>query len=147
MKKILSLLLVIAMMVTLAVTVSAEETTAYDLYVGGVQVTSDNLNDVLGDGTVSFDPTTNTLTLNGANISTDENGIEADIDLTIVLNGTNTIKSDCQPIFGKKNVTVNGSGSLDAETAGYGPWDCIYSKGNLTVNGGELFNQFASGAG
>ena len=36
MKKILSLLLVIAMMVTLAVTVSAEETTAYDLYVGGV---------------------------------------------------------------------------------------------------------------
>ena len=47
MKKILSLLLVIAMMVPLAVTVSAEETTAYDLYVGGVQITDANKDDIV----------------------------------------------------------------------------------------------------
>ena len=63
MKKVLSLLFAIALMVTLAVTVAAADTT-YELWVAGEQVTSDNLNDVLGDGTVSFDPTTNTLTLN-----------------------------------------------------------------------------------
>ena len=36
----------------------------YNVQVSGVRVTSDNMNDVLGDGTVSFDPDTYTLTLN-----------------------------------------------------------------------------------
>ena len=30
----------------------------------GVDITTENYEDVLGDGTVSYDPTTNTLTLN-----------------------------------------------------------------------------------
>ena len=49
-----------------------------DLWVGGVQVTSANMNDVLVDdpdnkGKVSYNPETSTLTLNGATI-TQNNG-------------------------------------------------------------------------
>lgn len=40
-----------------------------NLWVNGKQVTSDNAGDVLGDGTVSYDAQTNTLTLNGAEIT------------------------------------------------------------------------------
>ncbi|MBO5046226.1 MAG: carbohydrate-binding domain-containing protein, partial [Clostridia bacterium] len=69
---------------------------------GGVEITSENCTDVLGDGTVSYDPTTNTLTLNnyvynGEGALVDEGGymaIMADIPtegLTIVLVGTNSI--------------------------------------------------------
>lgn len=54
----------------------------YELWVGGVQVTDDNMDDVLGtadgDGaTVSYDPDTNTLTLDNANIT---NGYNTTID-------------------------------------------------------------------
>ena len=48
----------------------------YDLWVGGVQVTNANQDDVLKDdpenkGKVSYDPDTHTLTLDGANITAD----------------------------------------------------------------------------
>lgn len=49
----------------------------YDIIVGGTQVTTDNASNVLGDGTVSFEPTTSTLTLNGAVIDLSSNGIPA----------------------------------------------------------------------
>ena len=49
------------------------QATNYNLWVGGVQVTSDNASNITGDritgGTVSFDAGTNTLTLNNATIS------------------------------------------------------------------------------
>ena len=41
----------------------------YDLWVGGVQVTSANNDDVLGNDTVSFSADENILTLDGANIT------------------------------------------------------------------------------
>ena len=37
----------------------------YDMYIEGVRVNSFNKNDILGDGTVSYDPTSKVLTLNG----------------------------------------------------------------------------------
>ena len=40
----------------------------YDLWVGGVAVNPANERDVLGDGKVSFDPDTRTLTLDGATV-------------------------------------------------------------------------------
>ena len=43
--------------------------TTYDLWVNGIQVTSANAADVLNDGTVSYDAETNTLTLDGAELS------------------------------------------------------------------------------
>ena len=40
----------------------------YDLHIAGTQVTSENAKNILGNGTVSFDPETSTLTLNHARI-------------------------------------------------------------------------------
>lgn len=42
---------------------------AYDIWVKGIQITENNKADVLGDGTVSYDPETNTLTLDNAKIN------------------------------------------------------------------------------
>ena len=42
----------------------------YSLTIAGTTVTDVNKTDVLGDGKVSFDPATNTLTLNNATIQT-----------------------------------------------------------------------------
>lgn len=81
------------------------EVTAYDLWIGGVQVTDANAGDVLGDGgSVKFTPATeldqpNTLTLNNANFKTERVvtdgsvGIQYSsiVDLDIVLAGENTI--------------------------------------------------------
>lgn len=46
----------------------------YNLYVAGQQVNLENVNDVLGDGHVSYYPANNQLTLNNANIHYEYNG-------------------------------------------------------------------------
>lgn len=73
---------------------------AQNLTVGGVPVTNDNASEIIGDyvdGTVSFDVSTNTLTLNNATITgnTVTNGsIASGLDeLTIVLIGENKLCS------------------------------------------------------
>ena len=99
---LLALLLVTGCLSGLALTASA--TDYYSLYVGAIQVTSDNQDDVLGDGnggtgSVSFDPDTRTLTLNnatltgvnGSGVFIDDNFYEWNSQLTIELVGTNTI--------------------------------------------------------
>jgi hypothetical protein len=62
----------------------------YNLTVAGVAVTSHNKNKVLGDGKITFTPSSNTLTLNGATIT---GPIEygGSTLLTIVLNGINSV--------------------------------------------------------
>ena len=72
----------------------------YELYVGGVQITSDNLTVNGGSGTATYDPAERTLTLNnysytgsGTNIGDKGGGIEyhGDGDLRIALVGSNSI--------------------------------------------------------
>lgn len=107
--------------------------TAYNVWVGGVQVTEANASDVLGDGTVSYDAGTKTLSLNGANITAGYdanqalNGIYALDDLNIVLadDSENKIAPSAEnvpmvvgiaalDISGSYyNVTITGSGTLD----------------------------------
>ena len=71
--KIGTLLLIVALVVTMVPTTlfaDGEGATEYALYVAGVQVTSENANDVLSDGgSVKYDSTANKLTLTDANIS------------------------------------------------------------------------------
>lgn len=98
----------------------------YDVIVGETTVNYYNKGDVLGDGTVSYEPSTNTLTLNGANITTHNvNGslcgiyTGGDNAATIKLIGENTINGsgDSHPsIFGirsSENLTITGTGSLE----------------------------------
>jgi len=66
----------------------------YGLYVKGVEVTSLNKNDILGDGKVKYDDTDNLLTLNNATITTSGTyGINKSGDLHIKLIGNNSITS------------------------------------------------------
>ena len=102
MKRLLSILIAIALMATMSVTAfAAEEPT---LYVAGVAVTSDNLEINSADngaitGSATYDPSTNTLTLN--NFSYTGEGYEYDVytcaailsqnDLIVNLEGSNTL--------------------------------------------------------
>ena len=71
-RKILMLALLTAVF-ALLLCVGAGAADEYDLWVNGVQVTSDNAADVLGNAdegaTVKYDAATNTLTLDGAELS------------------------------------------------------------------------------
>lgn len=125
----------------------ASTPTPYDLWVDGTQVTSANAGNVLnktnGDGepTVSFDATSNTLTLSGATITKIYEeypcGIASKLpNLTLNLIGDNTITVDDTAgggLYTEGNLTVTGSGSLTA--TGYGG---VAVTGNLTVESGTL---------
>lgn len=105
------------------------------LYVGNVQVTEANASDVLGNKTVSYQASTHTLTLNGADLTTSLNdsnyiyGIRyegAGQTLNLVLNGTSTITTgnvtgaeECYGIYLSMNDTlkISGTGTLKV-TAG-----------------------------
>ena len=83
------------------VSVAVTTATAYGISIAGVTVTELNAANILGDGTVSYNASKHTLTLNGATIGNDGSGsdpMEAcgidyseTADLTISLKGTNTI--------------------------------------------------------
>ena len=70
-KKLLAILLSIVMVaVLLPVAALAADSTVYDIWVDGVQVTSEN-KDNLCSGTVNYDPATHTLSLNNATLDND----------------------------------------------------------------------------
>ncbi len=61
---------------------------SYGVQIGDMQIYAGNTADVLGDGTASFDKTTNTLTLNGANTGALCSSLA---ELTVELIGNNTL--------------------------------------------------------
>ncbi len=121
----------------------------YGLFVGGTEVTSANAADVLDDGTVSYDPDTQTLTLTNATISNvNVTGCSIEVDpgktlpLTIALEGTNS----CGPIMTQKGtITISGSGTLTVTQplSGTGQTgisvqdDLVIDGVKLTVNSNE----------
>lgn len=103
------------------------ETNNYGLSVAGIPVTGVNADDILGDGKVSFNNTSETLTLNNATISSD---IITSLDaLTINLEGTNTLSG-----------SISYSGSASESTLAFS------GTGSLTVSNGSqsAFNGFTS---
>jgi hypothetical protein len=91
----------------------------YDLWVAGTQVSSDNASDVLGDGKVSWNNSSNTLTLNNATLSgsIEKTATETGEQLIINLVGTNTVngqisfQSEDRMYLG--DLSFTGSGSLN----------------------------------
>jgi surface protein len=99
----------------------------YNLWIAGTQVTSANMNNVLGDGTVSYDLSTNTLTLTGANISANSTeGIKAILaDFNINLIGNNNVEVVDGVGVSATNrdggtVTITGGGSLNIKASDVG---------------------------
>ncbi len=143
---ILTVLLSVLLLPDKAAAVAVNE---YDLWVGGIRVTSDNAGNVLGDGKVSFNPETGTLTLdnatiNGTSISdvTVSNiGIYSKIPLTIHVTGTNTVTSgvatnygDSYGILSENTLNVTGGGTLTA-TAGKGHHSSGIATYGFTLQG------------
>ena len=138
-KKLLAILLSIVMVaVLLPVTALAADPTVYDIWVDGVQVTSEN-KDNLCSGTVSYDPTTHTLSLNNATLDNDtmsDYGIKTIIPSTlkIRLTGTNSITRTYPN--GGIGIAPNSGNSVE-----------ITGDGTLMINViGETYDGISAGA-
>ena len=148
-KRIFSILLTLALLLSTAVFTAIPASAVvhnYGIYVGGIQVNEDNAADVLEDGTVSYDPTTNTLTLNNATITecfTEEFfgedtyfGIYCEAnEFNLQLVGENTIylsegkdNDNYYAVYSSGAMNVGGNGSLSVTSFGG-----IVAMGNLTV--------------
>lgn len=94
-------------------------------------MTDENAADILGDGSLSYDAATNTLTMNGCTL-TPGSGVEAvsttGKDLNLVLVGSNTITG--QGIYVDGDLTITGSGSLTVNGSVYG----INAVGGITID-------------
>ena len=145
---LLVLLAVLGLYVATASAADSDER-EFTLWVGGTQVTTANASDVLGDGKVSFDPATNTLTLTNATV---EGGIYAYLAepddgfnaLNIVGEGEKNVitQSETIPMEGKKfcsgiqtyDLPVTISGKIDVKGYAYG----IAVYGDLTISNAEI---------
>lgn len=166
-KRILGVLLCLCIMCALMPAISLATETTYNLFVGGVEVTSENKDNITGPGILlgegskaSYDPTSQTLTLNNVNITgiysfrngigTDSAGIYyADNNSNAIRNinliGANSIcvalgTSDfsCYGIFddsSSKGLTITGNGSLTVQSGDASSfWSVgIFSRNNIIV--------------
>lgn len=111
--------------------------TNYDLSVNGEHFTSEKLTIQCGEGTATYDPDAQNLTLNNASITNavDYGGIDSELtsDLTITLQGSNQITfNDNIGIMATGNVIFHGSGSLAISVAG-DTMDGISVAGDVTM--------------
>ncbi|WP_186565770.1 InlB B-repeat-containing protein [Lawsonibacter celer] len=159
-KRILSIVLSIVMLISLLPTtaLAMESVSVYidDVYMGDGNISTYYKNGDTGTLTGSENDYNAklwkngdvlTLTLNGLDLtSTSQYGIHANADLTIVLEGENTVKAadtvgkDSYGIFTLNALTFSGTGTLNVsggKTDGYQTC-AIYANGDLTMNGGTV---------
>ncbi len=107
----------------------------YPLWVGGVQVTSANKDDVLGDtdedATVNYDADTNTLTLNGVDIAKGYDVPNFNYASGIYYSGNNSLGIVLSTDSDNK-VGVNGNVQIGIESSSN---TTISGAGKLTVKG------------
>ena len=119
----------------------------YPLWVGNKQVTNENTSDILGNQTAYYDAASNTLTLNGATITTAYQPSDSNWKYGIYYNGTtalnivladgseNTIVENLSVNYGISShstalLTITGTGSFSAKNT----VDCgVYTFGSLTI--------------
>lgn len=137
-----------------------QESETYDLWVAGKQVTKTNQSNVLGDGTVSYDPDTHTLTLNNAHLTLGEDAEEGissciDSDLTddmLTITGTATL-SNADGILTEgpltlKDATLTLTGNIDGDIgedairAGSSDEDITIENSKVTIAGTNAEGNF-----
>ena len=106
----------IALLALLAIVMQASAAT-YDLWVAGTQVTDNNRSDILGDGTVSYNSSSNMLTLNNATINVADHCVKSYMNgLTIRFIGTNSLtatnKNNAVYSYTEGVLTLTGTGSV-----------------------------------
>lgn len=133
------------------------ESENYDLWVAGTQVTKSNQSDVLGDGTVSYDPTTNTLTLNDADLTLDGDAggyccIDSELAEELTITGTATL-SNADGILTEgpltlKDATLTLTGNIDGDIgedairAGRSDEDITIQNSTVTIAGTNAEGNF-----
>ena len=129
------------------------ESETYALLVAGTQVTETNQNDVLEDGgSVKFDPTTNTLTLNDADLTPDGDAegdvsscIDSQLAEELTITGTATL-SNADGILTEgpltlDNATLTLTGNIDGDVgedairAGRSDEDITIQNSTVTIAG------------
>ncbi|MBQ6546665.1 MAG: fibronectin type III domain-containing protein [Bacilli bacterium] len=141
MKRIVFILMIILIGFIGINSVKADEN--YGLWVNGEEFTSEKTTIDCGEGTATYIPSTNTLTLNNATISKDEyHGINYSKleTLTIILNGENTISSTRYGVYSRYNIIVQGTGSLiiNADDLGIEAYDGEGEWHNVIIKSGEI---------
>lgn len=129
-----------------------QESENYDLWVAGKQVTKTNQNDVLGNGTVAYDPNTHTLTLKQADLTLSgdaEEGIycciQSELADMLTITGTATL-SDADGILTEgpltlKDATLTLTGNIDGDIgedairAGSSDEDITIENSTVTIAG------------
>ena len=115
----------------------------YDLWVGGVHVSSGNASDIFEDkedpddlATASFNKTTNTLTLNGASIEVDgKNAIESGLaTLNVIISGTNNIIYQGTETVAFKGIGTDNAIAFKLDTSNPGEID-IQCSNNSIIDG------------
>ena len=138
--------LLILFLVATAMNVSAA---SYDLVICGTRVTDANKDDLSVingvSGTVKYNPSTKTLTLDNATMTRDiVSPIKSEIDgLTINVSGTNSISSSAESskiIDASGNLIINGSGTLSINGSNFErvTYGIYLDNCNLTVSGCAL---------
>lgn len=135
------------------------ESETYDLWVAGKQVTKTNQSNVLGDGTVSYDPDTHSLTLNNAHLTLSgdaEEGIycciQSELAEELTITGTATL-SDAVGIMTAGPLTLNNAdltitGNIDddigddAIRAGRSDEDITIQNSTVTIAGTNAEGNF-----
>ena len=164
-KRLIGILLSFALMMVMLPVLGMSQTAyadVYDLWVGGIRVTSTNASDILGDRdegiTASYDNGSNTLTLN--NYSYESPGYEFDLqnqhyaaiyagqELNIQFKGNNTVKCTEQGgasigngihVYGTGNeLIISGSGTLEAGGYGIGGMGIYAVGGDIKIKGGTV---------
>ncbi len=132
-KRMMGLLLILCLIWTMIPAGAFAATTAScGVWVGGVEVTTANCEDVLGDGTVSYNEVTQVLTLNNAVITDTSSpegevayGIYAAQDLWLELQGTTRVTVNAAGkhtgLRVKGSALISGGGSLTITTSDCNP--------------------------
>ena len=97
----------------------------YPLWVKGTQVNSENQDDVLGDGKVSYEA--GKLSLNGANLqlSTNKKSLESEIPgLIINVKGINTMSSAADAVYFRESARLTGNGEFRVTSTGSSGLTC-----------------------
>ena len=136
-RKLMGVALALAFAMAMLPAMAFAETTQYDLFVNGEQFTSDNLTIACGEGTATYNPDAQTLTLSNASITNvlGYGGINSGLtsDLSIVLQGENRITfDDNMGVMAAGNIEFSGSGSLAINVAGE-TMDGISAAGSVSV--------------
>ena len=150
-RKLIGFALALAFAMAMLPAMAFADTSYYDLYVNGERFTSDNLAIECGEGTATYDPATQTLTLDNASITNalGSGGIYSGLtsDLNIVLQGENRITfDDNMGVMATGNIELSGSGSLTIDVAGETK-DGISAVGSVSVCGTTLSINAPGGIG